>query len=146
MARVALSELWSVNVTVALRPPNFVSPLLPGLAVLFSTVEAMGRSPGPIDPLLNGGPRNVSILPSSAKPTEAGDGESMDITPPSSSTMGPPAHSSPDLDPHITLNGGPTDTTQGQTGPANNLASAAAATSSQQPKVVQTAFIHKLYK
>lgn len=60
--------------------------------------------------------------------------------------MGPP-NSSPELD----HSGGPVngvygDAFHGHGGAGLNGLSAAAATSSQQPKVVQTAFIHKLYK
>lgn len=67
----------------------------------------------------------------------------MDLTPPAAPPMGPP-HSSPEMD-HL---GGPVNGAYGDVshnGPAANGLSAAAATSSQQPKVVQTAFIHKLY-
>lgn len=71
----------------------------------------------------------------------------MDITPPSSVAMGPPIHSSPEMDhPGGMSNGTYPDSVHSQNGPVGNGLSAAAATSSQQPKVVQTAFIHKLYK
>lgn len=71
----------------------------------------------------------------------------MDITPPSSVAMGPPVHSSPEMDhPRGMSNGTYADSIHSQNGPMGNGLSAAAATSSQQPKVVQTAFIHKLYK
>lgn len=71
----------------------------------------------------------------------------MDVTPPVSA-MGPPGHgtSSPELDHPSGHNGTYVDSSHLQNGPATNGLSAAAATSSQQPKVVQTAFIHKLYK
>ncbi|KAI4118527.1 MAG: hypothetical protein LQ345_001461 [Seirophora villosa] len=67
----------------------------------------------------------------------------MDLTPPAAPPMGPP-NSSPEMD----HNGGLVNGTYGEgshNGPAANGLSAAAAASSQQPKVVQTAFIHKLY-
>lgn len=70
----------------------------------------------------------------------------MDMMPPVSVTMGPPVHSSPEMDHPASANGAYGDATHGHNGPAPNGLSAAAATSSQQPKVVQTAFIHKLYK
>lgn len=70
----------------------------------------------------------------------------MDLTPPASTPMGPP-NSSPEMDhPSGPVNGIYGEASQGHGGPGMNGLSAAAATSSQQPKVVQTAFIHKLYK
>ena len=73
-------------------------------------------------------------------------GEPMDMTP-SPGSMGPPTQNSPDAE--HTLGAGTTlgsDVGPMSTGQVPNGVSAAAATSSQQPKVVQTAFIHKLYK
>ena len=75
------------------------------------------------------------------------DADTMDITLSTTVSMGPPGHSSPDLDPHQGMSNG--NATEGHHGAPNGIAgglSAAAATSSQQPKVVQTAFIHKLYR
>lgn len=71
----------------------------------------------------------------------------MDVTPPTTA-MGPPGHgnSSPELEHSTGQNGNYGDLSHLHNGPATNGLSAAAATSSQQPKVVQTAFIHKLYK
>jgi hypothetical protein len=80
----------------------------------------------------------------------------MDITPSSTSSMGPPSLTAPSADrQHLT----PTHQTQAQSQLANgdsdsntangNGSSApavGAAAAAQQPKVVQTAFIHKLYK
>ena len=93
----------------------------------------------------------VPILPTSSRtgvgcPPETLRGEPMDLTPPASTSMGPP-NSSPEMD----QTGGPVNGMYGDGlhahgGPGVNGLSAAAATSSQQPKVVQTAFIHKLYK
>ncbi len=108
----------------------------------------MGRSPLPSDPQTNGAHRNIPILPSSTKsvsPTTRGD--PMDVTPPASA-MGPPGHgtSSPELDHSAGQNGTYENASHIHNGPIANGLSAAAATSSQQPKVVQTAFIHKLYK
>lgn len=70
----------------------------------------------------------------------------MDLSPSATTAMGPP-NSSPEME-HT---GGPVNGTYGElshghNGSVANGLSAAAATSSQQPKVVQTAFIHKLYK
>lgn len=90
---------------------------------------------------------NVPILPSSSKPGEGPlhvqHEDPMDLTPPAATPMGPPT-SSPEMDhPGGPVNGGYGEASHH--GPAANGLSAAAATSSQQPKVVQTAFIHKLY-
>ncbi|KAI4127898.1 MAG: hypothetical protein LQ338_002983 [Usnochroma carphineum] len=90
---------------------------------------------------------NVPIRPSSSKPGQVPPDvqheDPMDLTPPAAPPMGPP-NSSPEMD-HAS---GPANGTYGETShsalAANGL-SAAAAASSQQPKVVQTAFIHKLY-
>lgn len=70
------------------------------------------------------------------------------MTPPVSAAMGPPSNSSPevDTDSHNTgLSGEAGHSANGNNGVSLSAAAAAAATS-QQPKVVQTAFIHKLYK
>lgn len=71
----------------------------------------------------------------------------MDMTPTASAAMAPPGHSSPEIDATGPLgNGNYGEPTHVQNGATGNGMSAAAATSSQQPKVVQTAFIHKLYR
>ena len=105
----------------------------------------MGRSPFQGDPQQNGGHRNIPILPSTTKSNENIHGDPMELTPPTSA-MGPPVHSSPEMDHQGGPNGTYGDGSHGHNGPAANGLSAAAATSSQQHKVVQTAFIHKLYK
>jgi hypothetical protein len=71
----------------------------------------------------------------------------MDVTSPTIAPMGPPAQSSPEAE----ANGArdPTGLTDEQAQNSNMLgpnAAAAAQAGAQQPKVVQTAFIHKLYK
>ncbi len=106
----------------------------------------MSGSPLSGDPHHNGDHRNIPILPSSTKPGERVLGDPMDLTPPVSATMGPPMHSSPEMDLTGSVNGVYGEAAHGQNGQVANGLSAAAATSSQQPKVVQTAFIHKLYK
>lgn len=107
----------------------------------------MGRSPFSSDPQYNGGHRNIPILPSSIKPVEPTHEDPMDMTPTASAVMGPPGHSSPEMDTAGPLsNGIHGEATHMQNGTTGNGMSAAAATSSQQPKVVQAAFIHKLYK
>lgn len=70
----------------------------------------------------------------------------MDVALPSPIMMGPPMHSSPETDQ------GGTATSNGhvEVHSNNNISGpglgASAAAAAQQPKVVQTAFIHKLYK
>lgn len=70
----------------------------------------------------------------------------MDVTLPHPAMMGPPAHSSPDMEQggNGASNGhGEAHANHIHSGPGLGASAAAAA---QQPKVVQTAFIHKLYK
>ena len=106
----------------------------------------MGRSPCSGDPQQDEGRRNMPLLPSSSKSPDHLNSDPMDVTPPTSAIMGPPVNSSPEMDPPTTTNGTYGDNMNGQNGVSTNGVSAAAAASSQQPKVVQTAFIHKLYK
>lgn len=109
--------------------------------------ETMARSPFSGESGHYGGQRHIPILPSSTTSTNFLHTDIMDITSPASTVMGPPGNSSPEMEheaPHNLTNHsemGPT--TNGVNG--GNL-SASAVASSQQPKVVQTAFIHKLYK
>lgn len=114
--------------------------------ILIERAGAMGGSSFSSDPQHHEGHRNIPILPSSTKPGERLLGDAMDLTPPTSATMGPPMHSSPEMEHIGGVNGAIGEAAHGQNGPGANGPSAAAATSSQQPKVVQTAFIHKLYK
>ncbi|KAI9847028.1 MAG: hypothetical protein M1838_001068 [Thelocarpon superellum] len=94
--------------------------------------------------------------PNSTHLSEPAHADMMDVTPPPPSSMGPPGHSSPNGDLHNHTHPGVDDSR----GVVNTTAAAAAAASSnasslstapvaaaatQQPKVVQTAFIHKLY-
>lgn len=72
-------------------------------------------------------------------------GDAMDFTSPSTVAMGPPARNSPEGDSNGAQDQSMGD--QGQHGSASGPnAAAAAQAGSQAPKVVQTAFIHKLYK
>ncbi|KAJ5108800.1 hypothetical protein N7456_005475 [Penicillium angulare] len=81
--------------------------------------------------------RNIPVLSSSARHSPA----AMEITPPSSTAPAMAVHSSPDGDRvAITTNGSDMGNTSNPSNPAVGAAAAA-----QQPKVVQTAFIHKLY-
>ncbi|KAF4629643.1 hypothetical protein G7Y89_g8500 [Cudoniella acicularis] len=73
-------------------------------------------------------------------------GDPMEVTPPVSAMMGPPARTSPDHETngiHDHMGMGDQPSSGSLAGP--NAAAAAAAAGGQQPKVVQTAFIHKLY-
>jgi hypothetical protein len=93
--------------------------------------------------------RKLPVLPSSI-PSAQSTGDAMEVTPPASASTGPapPAHSSPDSDragANITNSNGSVETgNMNNTSMPNQAIGAAAA--AQQPKVVQTAFIHKLYK
>ncbi|KKY24442.1 putative flocculation suppression protein [Phaeomoniella chlamydospora] len=89
----------------------------------------------------------MPVLPSSATSSESPKTDPMDITSPTTA-MGPPIiNSSPEMG-HGATNGGAngSDPSQGSNAsPSQNLGAAAAAAAAQGPKVVQTAFIHKLY-
>lgn len=91
--------------------------------------------------------RTVPILQTPLLQTTAPPvGDPMDVTPPATSSMAPPARTSPDTD----ANGVHDQMMMGDQPSSGSLAgpnaAAAAAAGAQQPKVVQTAFIHKLYK
>lgn len=83
-------------------------------------------------------PKSIPILPSASP---AGAGDPMEISQSQTATMGPPPSSA---------NGGDKGEQQHQSQQSNdqsaNGAPVGAAAAAQQPKVVQTAFIHKLYK
>lgn len=90
--------------------------------------------------------RTVPILQTPTLLTSApSPGDPMDVTPPASAMMAPPARTSPDMEAN-----GVHDQMMGDQPSSGSLAgpnaAAAAAAGAQQPKVVQTAFIHKLYK
>ncbi len=78
------------------------------------------------------------------------NGDRMDISPSTAAAMGPPSLSSPDAEPvgrSTSVGAGATEMgNSNHTGVGGGLGAAAAAAAAQQPKVVQTAFIHKLYK
>jgi hypothetical protein len=90
--------------------------------------------------------RTVPILQLSSHNSGSSVGDPMDVTPPATAVMGPPARTSPEGETnggHESTGAGPTEQSSNMAGPN---AAAAAAAGAQQPKVVQTAFIHKLYK
>jgi hypothetical protein len=93
--------------------------------------------------------RDSNMGRSNHSPTDS-QGDPMDTTPPAGPSMGPP-QSSPDTEQvnPSTQGGEPTvEAEDGTNGMSSNHTGtgAPAAASAQQPKVVQTAFIHKLYK
>lgn len=108
--------------------------------------DGAARSPFSGESHYNGGPRNIPILPSSTTMQEPPHPDPMEVTPPTSASMGPPINSSPDMDQSAANNSVVHTEAAHMSNGSGNALSAAAAASSQQPKVVQTAFIHKLYK
>lgn len=78
------------------------------------------------------------------------NGDRMDVSPSTAPAMGPPSLSSPDAESagrSTSVGAGATESgNSNHTGLNVGLGAAAAAAAAQQPKVVQTAFIHKLYK
>ena len=109
--------------------------------------HAMSESPGS-RAFQHGIAASATVLPAATHHIEHIDADPMDVTPQAHGSMGPPMHSSPETDPHghHLSNGVISDSSPGQSVGMGSGLSAAAATSSQQPKVVQTAFIHKLYR
>lgn len=109
-----------------------------------SATESIQRSPFTADHLSSGIHKSIPILPSSSSSSSSMNHtpDPMDVTP--STNMGPPAQSSPvtDRNPNSQLSASDNEPTTNGAG-ATSVGAAAAA---QQPKVVQTAFIHKLYK
>jgi hypothetical protein len=96
-------------------------------------------SPDPHNPNLH----TIPILPSSGS-TLAPPRDRMDITP---TSMGPPTLNTPTTERNIQLEQGRANGDAGNTSPNGNATPAVgAAAAANQPKVVQTAFIHKLYK
>ena len=93
--------------------------------------------------------RTVPILQPPVLQTSApSPGDPMEVTPPATAMMGPPSRASPDRETNgihdqMGIGMGDSSNTGNMAGPN---AAAAAAAGAQQPKVVQTAFIHKLYK
>ena len=110
-----------------------------------STADSIRRSPFSADPHGSAMHKSIPILPSSSGSSSlTPPRDPMDITPSTIPSMGPPVLSSPvgDRNGVNQTSGGESDSaTNGNSVPAIGAAAAA-----QQPKVVQTAFIHKLYK
>jgi hypothetical protein len=101
---------------------------------------------GPEDPM---GVRTVPIIAPTILTSAPSPGEPMDITTPTNSSAPASATKSPGTE--IKLNGGPSERPllHSEHTSAESIimpAPAAAAPAVHQPKIVQTAFIHKLYK
>lgn len=112
-----------------------------------TTVERAQRSPFMNDSDLGQPARTVPILqPPTVQTSAPSPTDPMEVTPPATAMMGPPARTSEENDAngtHEHMVMGDQQNTGSLAGPN---AAAAAAAGAQQPKVVQTAFIHKLYK
>jgi hypothetical protein len=114
------------------------------MLVMASAADAR-RSPFSIDPHHQGMHKAIPILPSSsASSTLTPPRDPMDITPSTLPVMGPPILSSPVAERNSGIQNIHGDDSSGMNGGSAPAIGAAAA--AQQPKVVQTAFIHKLYK
>jgi hypothetical protein len=110
---------------------------------MMASVAEARRSPFSPDPHSSGLHKSIPILPSSGS-TLAPPRDPMDITPTSTSSMGPPTINCP---PGNASEQGRANAEMGNTSPNGTSAPAVgAAAAANQPKVVQTAFIHKLYK
>ena len=115
-----------------------------------ASVAEARRSPFSADPHHQGLHKSIPILPSSTSSSHlTPPRDPMDVTPSANlPTMGPPLLSSPVGERNGTLqdqsaNGDSDGKLANGSGSGTPVGAAAAA---QQPKVVQTAFIHKLYK
>ena len=110
------------------------------------TMEPLGRSMFAQD--TNFVPSgHVPILPSSTSNAAFSQPEAMDITPPASVSGALQQNSGPDSAPEAQKSRAGTKQNADNASAANGTsANSSPATASQQPKVVQTAFIHKLYR
>ena len=114
-----------------------------------STADAIRRSPFAADRQNGPSQKPIPILPSSASNSSSAptSGNAMDATPQKNSIMGPPtSNNSPAAERNCANN----TLMSGESGEnatnGNGATAIGAAAAAQQPKVVQTAFIHKLYK
>jgi hypothetical protein len=113
---------------------------------MMASVAEARRSPFSPDPHSSSLHKSIPILPSSGS-TLAPPRDPMDITPSSTSSMGPPTINCPPADRGSAPEQGRANGDMGNTSPNGSSAPAVgAAAAANQPKVVQTAFIHKLYK
>ncbi|RAK98014.1 flocculation suppression protein [Aspergillus ibericus CBS 121593] len=110
-------------------PPSRRSPLI------LTSIDAPGKT------------RKIPVLASSIPASSQSTGDPMEVTPPASG-VAPPIHSSPDSDRAGANNTAATSNGSAEPATVNHHAvptAIGAAAAAQQPKVVQTAFIHKLY-
>lgn len=107
-----------------------------------SVSEPLRRSPFESKAFRPPTTRTLPIL-SSTSATANRSGDKMDVSQPQVAPMGPP-QSSPNGERQSEQHQSEHSGQNGQNGASGQLVGAAAA--AQQPKVVQTAFIHKLYK
>lgn len=104
----------------------------------------LGDGHGKDDPMA---PRTVPILTPPTIQMSAPDSEPMDITTPTNSSAPASATKSPDRERDRDVNGTPARSEgQGASSSMTMPAPTAAAAAVHGPKIVQTAFIHKLYK
>lgn len=113
-----------------------------------ASVAEARRSPFAPDPHHQGLHKSIPILTSSTSANLTPPRDPMDITPSSVPSMGPPVLSSPVGDRNGAAQEQPANGETENKTPNGNTPSApvGAAAAASQPKVVQTAFIHKLYK
>ena len=109
--------------------------------------ESAPRSSFATDADVNSSTRTVPILHPAMQSSAPSPGDPMDVTSPTIAPMGPPARSSPEDEANGTHeHTGITDDHGHNSSMLGPNAAVAAQAGVQQPKVVQTAFIHKLYK
>lgn len=118
-----------------------------GVVTMGEQDENVRRSPFMTNASSDSSTRTVPILHPSIQTATSSPGDPMDVTSPTMAAMGPPARSSPEDEANGVRDHAGIAEEQGPN--ANMLgpnAAVAAQAGAQQPKVVQTAFIHKLYK
>lgn len=150
---------WPVRSTFAVpehhpssrSPPAVVDQMLTALSFHAQMAQVMdsphrsllGDGHGKDDPLA---PRTVPILTPTIQ-MSAPDSEPMDITTPTNSSAPASTTKSPDRERDRDTNGTPSrPEAQGASSSMTMPAPTAAAAAVHGPKIVQTAFIHKLYK
>lgn len=142
---------WLVRSTFVLPIPDSLDQMLTVLPFHAQMAQVMdsphrsllGDGHGKDDPMA---PRTVPILTPTIQ-MSAPDSEPMDITTPTNSSAPASATKSPDRERDRDINGTPTRSEpQGASSSMAMPAPTAAAAAVHGPKIVQTAFIHKLYK